>query len=71
MQMVLNKLPATNLTSDAFVQGVAGLGRSFPAAFVYGTQFAPGLRDGSAAVRTAEYSAGCSCLTYKSAPYYP
>ena len=71
LQMVLNKLPATNLTSDAFVQGVAGLGRSFPAAFVYGTQFAPGLRDGSAAVRTAEYSAGCSCLTYKSAPYYP
>jgi len=71
LQTVLNKLPATNLTSDAFVQAVAGLGRTWPASFVYGTQFAPGLRDGSAAVRTATYSAGCSCLTYQGAPYYP
>ena len=71
LQTVLNKLPSTNLTSDAFVHAVAGLGRTWPASFVYGTQFAPGVRDGSAAVRTATYSAGCKCLTYQGPPYYP
>ena len=71
LQTVLNRLPANNLTSNAFVQGVAGLGRTWPASFVYGTQFAPGLRDGSAEVRKAEYSAGCQCLNYGGPPYYP
>ena len=71
LQAVFNRLPATNLTSNAFVQGVAGLARTWPSSFVYGTQFAPGLRDGSAEVRKAEYSASCQCLNYAGPPYYP
>jgi hypothetical protein len=71
LQTVLNRMPANNLTSTAFVQAVAGLARSWPSATVYGTQFAPGLRDGSAEVRKAEYSASCSCLNYSGPPYYP
>ena len=71
LQTVLNSLPANNLTANAFVQGVAALGRIWPSADVYGTQFAPGLRDGSAEVRKAVYSAGCQCLTYSGPPYYP
>ena len=71
LQTVLNRIPATDLTSNAFVQGIAGLGRTWPSAFVYGTQFAPGLRDGSAEVRKAVYSAGCQCLSYSGPPYYP
>jgi hypothetical protein len=71
LQTVLNRIPASNLTANAFVQGVAGLARTWPSAFVYGTQFAPGLRDGSAEVRKAVYSANCQCLNYSGPPYYP
>jgi hypothetical protein len=70
LQYVINKL-GTNLTSDAFMAEVAALGRTFPSAVVYGTQFAPGLRDGSAEVRQAEYFDSCKCLKYSGAPYYP
>ena len=71
LQDVFNRLPTTNLTANAFVQRVAGLARTWPSSFVYGTQFAPGLRDGSAEVRKAEYSASCQCLNYAGPPYYP
>jgi hypothetical protein len=70
LQRVINGL-TTSLTSDAFVSGVAQLGRSWPSAYVYGTQFAPGLRDGSAEVRRAEYFQSCGCLRYAGPPYYP
>jgi hypothetical protein len=70
LQRVLNRL-TTALTSDAFINGVAGLGRSWPSAFVYGTEFKPGLRDGSAEVRRAEYFKSCQCLRYSGPPYYP
>ncbi|HET7530418.1 MAG TPA: hypothetical protein VFJ98_05615 [Mycobacteriales bacterium] len=69
LQTVINRLKV--ITSDSFMQAVNRLGRSFPSALVYGTQFAAGLHDGSAAVRQAQYSAGCKCLTYHGAPYYP
>jgi len=69
LQTNINRLKV--ITSDTFMQSVNGLGRIFPSALVYGTQFASGLHDGSAAVRQASYSAGCKCLTYSGAPYYP
>ncbi|HET6818270.1 MAG TPA: hypothetical protein VFH66_13675 [Mycobacteriales bacterium] len=69
LQDVINRLKV--ITSDTFMQEVDRLGRSFPSALVYGTQFGPGLHDGSAAIRQAEYSSGCQCLTYSGAPYYP
>lgn len=69
LQLVLNKLKV--ITADTFMQEVDRLGRAFPSALVYGTQFGPGLHDGSAAIRQASYSAGCKCLTYSGAPYYP
>ena len=59
------------ITADAFVQTIETFGRQWPAAAVYGTQFGAGQHDGSAAVRQAQYSQGCRCLTYKGAPYYP
>ncbi len=68
-QMVMNR--ASSLTSDGFVQTVETLGRDFPSAYVYGTEFGPGLHDGSAAVRKAEYFQSCKCLKYSGAPYYP
>jgi hypothetical protein len=71
LQRVLNAMSRSTLTADAFVNAVAGLGRTWPSAFVYGTEFKPGLRDGSAAVRKATYSASCKCLNYSGAPYYP
>jgi hypothetical protein len=70
LQRVFNRL-TTALTSDAFINGVAGLGRSWPSAYVYGTEFEPGLRDGSAEVRRAEYLKSCECLRYSGPPYYP
>ena len=69
LQTVMNRLKV--ITADTFMQALNGLGRSFASGFVYGTQFGPGLHDGSAAVRQASYSAGCKCLTYSGAPYYP
>src|SRR3954452_8005736 len=69
LQSAINKLRV--VTVDNFVQAVNGFGRTFPSAVVYGTQFGPGLHDGSAAVRQAEYADSCKCLTYKGAPYYP
>src|SRR3954454_24414110 len=69
LQTSINRLRV--ITSDGFMQAVNGLGRSFPSAVVYGTQFAAGLHDGSAAVRSAEYFASCKCLKYNGAPYYP
>jgi len=69
LQSAMNKLRV--VTVDNFVQAVNGFGRTFPSAVVYGTQFGPGLHDGSAAVRQAEYADSCKCLTYKGAPYYP
>src|SRR3954454_19519962 len=69
LQAAINRLHV--ITTDGLVQAVDGFGRTFPSAVVYGTQFAAGLHDGSAAVRQAEYSASCKCLTYKGSPYYP
>jgi hypothetical protein len=69
LQTNLNRLRV--ITSNTFMAAVNGLGRSFPSAFVYGTQFAAGLHDGSAAIRSAEYFADCKCLKYSSTPYYP
>jgi len=69
LQTVINRLRV--ITSNNFMQAVEGLGRSFPSAFVYGTQFAPGLHDGSAEVRQAEYFDSCKCLQYHGSPYYP
>jgi hypothetical protein len=69
LQTTINRLQV--ITSDTFMRAVNGLGRSFPSAFVYGTQFANGLHDGSAAVRSAEYFADCKCIKYSGAPYYP
>ena len=66
-QLVMNK--ATSLTADGFVQTVEALGRDFPSAFVYGTEFKPGQHDGSAKVRQAEYFQSCKCLKYSGAPY--
>jgi hypothetical protein len=71
LQRALNGMNRSALTSNAFINDVAGLGRTWPSAFVYGTEFKPGLRDGSAAVRKATYSASCKCLNYSGAPYYP
>jgi hypothetical protein len=69
LQTVFNK--SSVITNDTFMQTVERLGRSWPSAAVYGTELKPGQHDGSAAVRAAEYSAGCRCLTYKGPPYYP
>ena len=69
LQTVMNKLQV--ITSDAFMQEVEKLGKSFASGFVYGTRFGPGLHDGSAVVRNAEYFDSCKCLRYSGAPYYP
>jgi hypothetical protein len=67
LQLVINRLDVVN--SDAFAAETAQLGTSYKSAFVYGTQFSPGRRDGSELARTAEYLASCRCLKYKNAPY--
>jgi len=69
LQRVVNTLPV--LSADAFIQAVANLGTSFPTAFVYGSKFVPGRRDGAGLVRTNEYFDSCKCLKYKGAPYDP
>lgn len=69
LQQVVNGISMVN--SDAFVQGVAGLGTKFGTAFTYGTRFFPGRRDGPDSVRSAEYFSSCQCLKYNGAPYRP
>jgi hypothetical protein len=69
LQRAMNGLRV--VTSNNFVAAVNGFGQAFPSATVYGTRFAAGLHDGSAAVRSAEYFADCKCLKYSGAPYYP
>ena len=69
LQTVMNRLAV--ITSGTFMQEVDKLGKSFASGFVYGTQFGPGLHDGSAEVRNAEYFDSCKCLKYSGAPYYP
>jgi len=68
MQRVINTLPA--ISADSFINGTVHLGKSFPSAFVYGTNFFPGRRDGSDMIRTAEYLNSCQCLKYKNTPAY-
>jgi hypothetical protein len=58
------------VTPDAFIQAVTRLGTSFPSAFVYGTKFFPGRRDGSDMLRGAEYFASCTCLRFAGPPAY-
>jgi hypothetical protein len=69
MQNAIGKVPV--ISADSFIQAVAGLGTSFPTAFVYGSKFFPGRRDGGDEVRTEEYVASCQCLKYSGPPYYP
>jgi hypothetical protein len=69
IQKAINAI-RTVITSDTFVQAVEAFGTSWPSAGVYGTRFAPGLHDGAAMVRTAEYLQSCRCLKYRGAPYY-
>jgi hypothetical protein len=69
LQRVVNSLSV--LDADAFVEAVARLGSSFPTAFVYGSKFVPGRRDGASLVRTEEYFDSCKCLKYLTAPYDP
>lgn len=68
-QKIVNS--AASLTSNGVMHALEGLGRAFPSAFVYGTQFGQGLHDGSAAVRRADYFNSCKCLKYSGGPYYP
>lgn len=67
-QRVLNAVSA--VSTDAFMQAVSGLGTSWPAAFVYGTNFFAGRRDGSDAFRQAEYFSSCTCLKFSGPPAY-
>jgi hypothetical protein len=69
LQDAIGKVPV--ISADSFIQSVAGLGTSFPTAFVYGSKFFPGRRDGGDEVRTEEYFASCQCLKYSGPPYYP
>jgi hypothetical protein len=69
LQRVVNGL--TSLDADSFIQAVAKLGTSFPTAFVYGSKFVPGRRDGAGMVRTEEYFDSCKCLKYRGAPFDP
>jgi hypothetical protein len=67
LQQVINSLDV--VTNDSFAQAVARLGTSFGSAFVYGTKFGPGRRDGSDRARTAEYLQSCRCLKYRGGTY--
>jgi hypothetical protein len=69
IQQAVNAID-TVITNDTFVQAVEAFGTSFPSAAVYGTKFGPGLHDGAAMVRTAEYFDSCKCLKYSGPPYY-
>ena len=69
LQRILNSSPV--ITADAVINEVAHLGTSFKPAFVYGTNFFPGRRDGSDKVRQAEYLRSCKCLKFSGPPYQP
>jgi hypothetical protein len=69
IQQAINSIDGVT-TSDSFVQAVEGFGTSWPSAAVYGTKFGPGLHDGAAMVRTAQYFQSCECLKYSGPPYY-
>ena len=68
LQKVINQLSAVG--ADEFIGMAEHLGKSFPSAFVYGTNFFPGRRDGSDMIRTEEYLNSCRCLKYKGPPAY-
>jgi hypothetical protein len=67
-QRIINSLSV--ISADTFVDAVQHLGKTFPSAFVYGTNFFPGRRDGSDMVRTEEYLNSCQCSKYKGPPEY-
>ena len=69
IQEAINSIDGV-ITSDTFVRAVEGFGTSWPSAAVYGTKFGPGLHDGAAMVRTAQYFQSCKCLKYSGPPYY-
>jgi hypothetical protein len=69
IQQAMNSVDGV-ITNDSFARAVEAFGTSFKSAGVYGTKFAPGLHDGAAMVRTAQYFASCKCLKYSGPPYY-
>jgi hypothetical protein len=69
LQHVLNRMSV--VSADEFIQETSRLGTSFASAYVYGTKFGPGQRDGGDLVRTAEFLASCNCLRYTGDPYSP
>ena len=68
LQRVINGLP--QITWKSFIESAQHLGKSFPSAFVYGTNLFPGRRDGGGMVRTEEYLDSCKCLKYLTPPTY-
>jgi hypothetical protein len=52
------------------VKVVTGFGTSLGSAFVYGTKFFPGRRDGGDMVRTEIYKQSCRCLQFLGKPYW-
>jgi hypothetical protein len=58
------------ISSDSLVQAVAGFGTSLESAFVYGTKFFPGRRDGSDMMRSEIYKQSCQCLQFLGKPYW-
>lgn len=58
------------ISNDTLVKAVEGLGTSFGSAFVYGSKFFAGRRDGSDMVRTEIYHQSCSCLDFLGKPYW-
>ena len=58
------------VSSDALVQAIATFKRTQGSAFVYGTDFFPGRRDGGNMVRTEIYHQSCRCLKFLGQPYW-
>ena len=58
------------ISNDTLVQAIAGFGKTQGSAFVYGTKFFPGRRDGGNMVRTEIYHESCRCLKFMGQPYY-
>jgi hypothetical protein len=68
-QRLVNAVP--QITADTVINQVSQLGTSFKTAYIYGTNFFPGRRDGSDKVRQAEYFQSCKCMKYSGPPYQP
>lgn len=56
-----------DLTGDAFLQGLAGLGTGYQSAVTFGTDFRRS-HAGASTYRAIHYEAGCNCFLYTGAP---